>query len=416
MTQRPETPETAITWRKYVGGLCAAPDDVDTRVPRELLGTLAARLCAVPAGFTPHPKIVRLLEQRAQMGRGERPLDWGMAELLAYASLLVQGTNVRLTGQDCGRGTFSHRHAILADVNDGHEHLALASLLPGQAQVGIYDSPLSEAGVLGFEFGFSLDAPDALVLWEAQFGDFANGAQVIIDQFILATEDKWRRLSGLTLLLPHGYEGQGPEHSSARLERFLQGCAEHNIAVSQPTTPAQIFHLLRRQAVRRVRKPLVVMTPKSLLRLPAASSRLGDLEGGAYERILADREVEPGQVTRALFCSGRVYYDLAEERARRKDPTVAIIRIEQLYPWWPELVAASVAPYASLREILWVQDEPANMGAATYAVPRLEPLCHARGVGLDVVSRAESASPATGSHKAHVLEQEQLLREAFDRR
>ena len=220
----------------------------------------------MPPGFTPHPKIVRLLEQRAQMGKGERPIDWGMGELFAYASLLVGGTNVRMSGQDCARGTFSHRHAILTDVKTGREHNVLCNLHPDQGMARIYDSPLSEAGVLGFEFGYSLDYPDALVMWEAQFGDFANGAQVIIDQFITSSEDKWKRLSGLTLLLPHGYEGQGPEHSSARLERYLQSCAEHNIQVAQPTTPAQMYHLLRSQVLRKLRKPLIVMTPKSLLR------------------------------------------------------------------------------------------------------------------------------------------------------
>jgi 2-oxoglutarate dehydrogenase E1 component len=414
--QRPDTPAMTAMWRGYTGGQFERPDEIDTRAPRALLGAIAAGMSEVPPGFTPHPKIVRLLEQRAQMGRGERPLDWGMAELLAYGSLLSQGVNVRLSGQDCGRGTFSHRHAIITDIKNGREHLILGGLHADQGQCRIYDSPLSEAGVLGFEYGFSLDYPDALVLWEAQFGDFVNGAQVILDQFIISSEDKWKRLSGLTLLLPHGYEGQGPEHSSARLERFLQSCAEHNIQVAQPTTPAQMFHLLRRQVLRRARKPLIVMTPKSLLRLPAAASTLDELADGTFHRVLPDRDADPAQVTRALYCSGRIYYDLIEERARRHDPTIAIIRIEKLYPWWPELVADAVAPYAQLREIVWVQDEPANMGPATFVAPRLEPLCHARGVGLDIVSRAESASPATGSHKAHVLEQQQILRAAFDRR
>jgi 2-oxoglutarate dehydrogenase E1 component len=294
----------------------------------------------LPPGFTPHPKIERLLEQRAQMGRGERALDWGMAELLAYGSLLHQGVNVRLSGQDCARGTFSHRHAIIADLRTGREHMILGGLHHDQGQCRIYDSPLSEAGVLGFEYGYSLDYPDALVMWEAQFGDFVNGAQVIIDQFITSSEDKWKRLSGLVLLLPHGYEGQGPEHSSARLERFLQQCGEENIQVAQPTTPAQMFHLLRMQVLRRVRKPLVVMTPKSLLRLPAASSTLDELATGKFHRVLHDTTANPAAVTRAIFCSGKIYYELADERAARKDERTAIIRLEKLYPWWPEVVAA----------------------------------------------------------------------------
>jgi 2-oxoglutarate dehydrogenase E1 component len=384
-------------------------------VPRELLESIAASIAEVPDGFAAHPKIVRLLEQRGQMGKGERPLDWGMGELLAYGSLLYQGVNVRLSGQDCARGTFSHRHAIITDIKTGREHLVLNRLHHDQGQCRIYDSPLSEAGVMGFEFGYSLDYPDALVMWEAQFGDFANGAQVIIDQFISSSEDKWKRLSGLVLLLPHGYEGQGPEHSSARLERFLEMCAEHNIQVAQPTTPAQIFHLLRMQVIRAVRKPLIVMTPKSLLRLPAATSPLDEFANGKFHRVLADRLADPTKVTRVLLCSGKIYYELLEERTRRKDPTVAIVRIEKLYPWWPHLVQAAIA-YDKLREVFWVQDEPANSGAGRWITPRLEDLIKGRSIKYDCIARAESASPATGSHKAHVLEQHQILKSAFDAR
>jgi 2-oxoglutarate dehydrogenase E1 component len=337
-----------------------------------------------------------------------------MAELLAYGSLLDQGVNVRLTGQDCARGTFSHRHAVITDVVTGRELDVLGHLHADQGQSRIYDSPLSEAGVLGFEFGYSLDYPDALVMWEAQFGDFANGAQVIIDQFIVASEDKWRRLSGIVLLLPHGFEGQGPEHSSARLERYLQSCAEHNIQVAQPTTPAQMFHLLRGQVLRTQRKPLVVMTPKSLLRLPAATSTLDELALGRFHRVLHDDVAEPGAVTRAIMCTGKIYYELADERARRGATHVAIVRLEKLYPWWPQLVAQSIEKYARLAELYWVQDEPSNMGAAPFVTPRLAELCKARGgVALEIVTRAESASPATGSHKAHVIEQEQLMAAAF---
>jgi 2-oxoglutarate dehydrogenase E1 component len=402
-------------WRGYRGGVTEAPEEVDTRVMRPLLEQIAQSMTEVPQGFTPHPKIVRLLEQRAQMGRGERPLDWGMGELLAYGSLLYQSINVRLTGQDVSRGTFSHRHAIVTDIRNGREHLVLGQLHPDQGQCRIYDSPLSEAGVLGFEFGYSLDYPDALVMWEAQFGDFVNGAQVIIDQFITSSEDKWKRLSGITLLLPHGYEGQGPEHSSARLERFLQSCAEHNTRVVQPTTPAQMFHVLRMQVLRRLRKPLIVMTPKSLLRLPAATSTLDELATGKFERVLHDTTADPAKVTRTLMCSGKVYYELVEERAKRKADHVAIVRLEQLYPWWPELVTASIASYKQLRECFWVQDEPCNMGAGPFVTPRLESLLGA-SVSYECISRVESASPATGSHKAHVLEQQQILKAAFDPR
>lgn len=417
--QRPDTPAMTAMWRGYRGGTLDQPDDADTRVPRQLLENISASITELPPGFTPHPKIERLLEQRAQMGRGDRPIDWGMAEMLAYGSLLSQGVNVRLTGQDSARGTFSHRHAIITDIKTGREHLVLGGLHADQGQCRIYDSPLSEAGVMGFEFGYSLDYPDALVLWEAQFGDFVNGAQVMIDQFITSSEDKWKRLSGLTLLLPHGYEGQGPEHSSARLERFLQSCAEQNIQVVQPTTPAQMFHLLRTQVLRSLRKPLIVMTPKSLLRLPAATSTLDELSTGKFHRVLHDETADPAKVTRVLFCSGKIYYELAEERARRADAHVAIVRIEKLYPWWPQLVRASIEKYEQLAEVFWVQDEPANMGAGTFVAPRLgavvDELAAARGhrVAYELISRVESASPATGSHKAHVLEQQQILKDAF---
>jgi 2-oxoglutarate dehydrogenase E1 component len=255
-------------------------------------------------------------------------------------------------------------------------------------------------------------------MWEAQFGDFGNGAQVIIDQFISSSEDKWKRLSGLVLLLPHGYEGQGPEHSSARLERYLQICAEHNIQVAQPTTPAQMFHLLRGQVLRRLRKPLIVMTPKSLLRLPAAVSPLDDLVNGTFQRVIHDTTVDPQQVRRVVMCTGKIYYELVEERARRKDPTVAIVRLEKLYPWWPHLVASSLLPYPKLQECFWVQDEPSNMGALTFVTPRIEAVLRTldHKVKYDCISRTESASPATGSHKAHVIEQLQILKAAFDPR
>jgi 2-oxoglutarate dehydrogenase E1 component len=421
VTERPQPLALAGLWNGYQGGRATAPIEVETAVPVARLTEISNVLTAVPEGFTPHPKIVRLLEQRAQMGHGAKALDWGMAELLAYGSLVADGVNVRISGQDSARGTFSHRHATITDVRTNREHTALSHLGAmggGEASGGrfyVYDSPLSEAGVLGFEFGYSLDSPDALVIWEAQFGDFVNGAQVMIDQFLVASEDKWRRLSGLVLLLPHGYEGQGPEHSSARLERFLKSCAEHNIQVAQPTTPAQMFHLLRMQMLRTWRKPLVVMTPKSLLRLPAASSNLEELATGTFERVIGDATADSKAVTRALFCSGKIYFDLVEERKRRNDPGVAIVRIEKLYPWWDELMEGSISAYGNLRDLYWVQDEPANMGAGTFVTPRLGALASAKQATFKMISREESASPATGSHKAHVVEQNRILKEAFDR-
>lgn len=414
VTARPQPLALAGLWNGYHGGRTEKPIDVDTAVPQARLTEIADALVSVPEGFTPHPKIVRLLEQRAQMGHGQKTLDWGMAELLAYGSLVADGVNVRITGQDSARGTFSHRHATITDVLTNAEHTAL-SHLAGGGKFCVYDSPLSEAGVLGFEFGYSLDSPDALVLWEAQFGDFVNGAQVMLDQFLVASEDKWRRLSGLVLLLPHGYEGQGPEHSSARLERFLESCAEQNIQVAQPTTPAQMFHLLRMQMLRTWRKPLVVMTPKSLLRLPAAASSLEELATGKFQRVIPDSTADAKAVTRVLYCSGKIYYELVEERKRRNDPTVAIVRIEKLYPWWDELVEGALAGYGKLKDVFWVQDEPANMGAATFVSPRLGALAAAKKATYKMISRVESASPATGSHKAHVLEQNQILKAAFDR-
>jgi 2-oxoglutarate dehydrogenase E1 component len=414
--QRPDAPSMTAMWRGYRGGISDAPEDPDTRVPRQLLENITVAMTELPPGFTPHPKIERLLAQRAEMGKGQRPIDWGMAEMLAYGSLLYQKINVRFTGQDCARGTFSHRHAIITDVKTGREHMLLGGLHPDQGVCRIYDSPLSEAGVLGFEFGYSLDYPDGLTIWEAQFGDFVNGAQVIIDQFIMASEDKWKRLSGIVLYLPHGYEGQGPEHSSARLERFLESCAEQNVQVCQPTTPAQMFHMVRTQVMRRMRKPLVVMTPKSLLRLPAAASNLDELASGRFHRVLHDDTADPAHVTRVLMCSGKIYYELADERARRADPSVAIVRIEKLYPWWPHLVEESFAKYPKLSELFWVQDEPCNMGAGNFVTPRMQKILAGKPIKYDFIGRAESASPATGSHKAHVLEQQQILRQAFDAR
>ena len=408
--KRPQVAAMRGVWAGFVGGADAECADVDTAVSVARLKSIGERLTSVPEGFAPHRKVARLLAQRAEMARGERPIDWGMAELLAYGSLLWDSANVRISGQDSSRGTFSHRHALVVDADSGTEFMALGHLHEGQGLCRIYDSPISEAGVLGFEFGYSLDYPDALVVWEAQFGDFANGAQVIFDQFITASEDKWNRLSGLTVLLPHGYEGQGPEHSSARAERFLQSAAEDNMQICQPTTPAQMFHLLRRQVVRPYRKPLIVLTPKSLLRLPAAMSTLDDLATGRFRRVLPDTAAAASGVDRVFFCSGKLYFDLVAERERRGDTRTAIIRLEQLYPWRDDEVKAVVEPFPGARHFAWIQDEPWNMGAREFAIPRLEPLFGP----IRSVTREASASPATGSHKAHVLEHGWLMTAAFE--
>jgi len=398
-------------WKGYRGGAESDVPDVDTGVDRARCQELILRQQELPANFHPHRQIEKLLGERRAMANGERPLNWGMAELLAFASLVTEGTRVRLTGQDCGRGTFSHRHAVLHDIQDGHTHMPLCHMAPDQAPIEIYNSVLSEAGVLGFEYGYSLDWPDALVLWEAQFGDFANAAQVIIDQFIVSAEDKWKRLSGLVMLLPHGYEGQGPEHSSARLERFLALSAEENIQVVQPTTPAQYFHVLRRQVQRPWRKPLVVFTPKSLLRLPQCVSPLEDFASAGFQRVIADvRGLK--KAARVLLCSGKVFYDLEKRRAELGRNDVAIVRIEQLYPLPDRVLRAAVDHFDDGTQFVWVQEEPENMGAWRHMRVRHGSMMFGR-FPFSGVCRTESASPATGSASCHKLEQQELLERAF---
>jgi 2-oxoglutarate dehydrogenase E1 component len=394
-------------WSGYVGGLYDPTHEVATAVPKEVLAQVAERLGSLPPGFHPHPKLVKLLDERRAMSRGEKPVDWGAAEALALGSLLSDGVRVRLTGQDTRRGTFNHRHAVLLDVENDTEHVPLEGL---GAPFECIDSPLSEAAPLGFEFGFSRDYPEALVLWEAQFGDFVNGAQVIIDQFLTASEDKWGLLSNPVLLLPHGYEGQGPEHSSARLERFLQLAAEDNFEVVQPTTSAQYFHLLRRQVLRRWRKPLIVLTPKSLLRKPEAASTITDFSEGGFRAVLGDPLTG---AERLILCSGKIAHELRTERAKRKNPPCAIVAVEKLYPFPEHELAAEIDRHEGVRDVLWVQDEPANMGALWYIESRLAPLLG--DVPFRSVKRSASASPATGSMKAHALEQAMILRLAFAR-
>lgn len=401
-------------WDRYLGGNDADAPEAPTSVPQNRLETLLDRLTTVPDDFKLLGKLRRIVvDQRRQMSAGERPLDWATAETLAFASLVTQGHPVRVSGQDVGRGTFSQRHAVLRDQDDERRYLPLCNLAADQARFEVWDSPLSEAAVLGFEFGFSLDSPHALVIWEAQFGDFVNGAQVILDQFISSAEDKWDLLSGLVMLLPHGFEGQGPEHSSARLERFLQLCAEDNIQVAYPTTPGQIFHLLRRQVVRSYRKPLVVMSPKGLLRHPDVTSTLSELASGSFQRVLADPN-PPKQVQRILLCSGRVYYDLAAFRAEREQQDALIVRIEQLYPFSNRHLHEALAPYLGTPglEAIWVQEEPENMGA-WYFIRALFGETLWGEMPLRCVARNASASPATGSPQSHRREQEFLVTRAF---
>ncbi len=400
-------------WQAYRGGADAGTPNVPTGVPREKLAALLEATTRVPEGFAPHRKLRGLFNNRRKMAAGGRRLDWSAAEALAFASLLVEGVPVRLSGQDSGRGTFSHRHAVLHDVRTAATHVPLGHLTETQARFQVLDSPLSEIGVLGFEYGYSLDTPDGLNLWEAQFGDFCNVAQVIIDQFITSSEDKWQRLCGLVMLLPHGFEGQGPEHSSARLERFLNLASEDNLQVVNLTTPAQVFHCLRRQVLRPLRKPLVVMAPKSLLRHPRATSDLSELAGGSFEHILPEaRKLSPKRVRKVLLTSGKLYYELAVARqeAGRKD--VAILRLEQYYPLADDLLEQALAPYADGTPVVWVQEEPLNMGAWSFLELRYGDSLLGRWP-FSCVSRPESASPATGSMAAHKKEQERLLARAL---
>ena len=400
-------------WSFYVGGREREAADVDTGVKHDVLVHLLRRLVSLPEGFQPHPKIQKFLEGREAMADGKQPLDWSAAEALALATLATQGLRVRLSGQDSQRGTFSHRHAVIHDVVTDDTYCALEHLASDQAPVEIYNSPLSEAGVLGFEYGYSLDCPDGLVMWEAQFGDFVNAAQVVIDQFIVSAEDKWNRLSGIVMLLPHGFEGQGPEHSSARLERFLSLAAKDNIQVVAPTTPAQMFHCLRRQVLRVWRKPLVVMTPKSLLRNPACISAIEDFEKGTFQRVIADGSGVPARdVRRILLCSGKIAYELEKRRQDLGRRDVAIVRIEQMYPLPRRDLEAVLADYAPGTPAVWVQEEPENMGAWRFFRIHFGDKLLDR-FPFSGVCRQSAASPATGSKKSHDMEQNELLSTAF---
>jgi len=380
-----------------------------TAIDRARLQRLGSLMVAVPEGFKLHPRVEQVYANRRRMLTGELPLDWGCAEMLAYASLLEDGCPIRLTGQDTGRGTFFHRHAVLHNQENGECYTPLQHLSAGQPQFTVTDSVLSEEAVLGFEYGYSTTNPAALVIWEAQFGDFVNGAQVVIDQFISSGESKWGRLCGLSLFLPHGYEGQGPEHSSARLERFLQLCAENNMQVVVPSTPAQMFHMLRRQMLRSLRKPLIVMTPKSLLRHELSVSTLEDLTGGGFATVIDEAEdLAPAQVQRVVFCSGKVYFDLLKARRAASQRDVALVRIEQLYPFPTQAYSAALRRYPQAREVVWCQEEPQNQGAWYSIRHRLEDALQV-GQQLLYAGRGHAAAPATGIAKLHDTEQRELV-------
>ena len=396
-------------WDSYFGGIYRPEYEVETGLSPDELSQLTAKLTTYPEGFNIHPKVKKLLEQRAEMGNGKRLVDYGMAEALAFASLVKAGTHVRFSGQDSRRGTFNQRHSVLIDTENENEYVPLENIAASQARCEIYNSTLSEAGVLGFEYGYSRDYPESLVLWEAQFGDFVNVAQAIIDQFISAGEAKWNLLSGLVMLLPHGYEGQGPEHSSARVERFIQLAAKHNIQIAQPSNAAQYFHLLRRQALRHWRKPLVVFTPKSMLRHPDASSPIEDFTHKNFLNVIPDTTV--GEADRILICTGKIGHELQAERKKRKDTTTAIVFLEQLYPFPEQEVIAEFDRHGKNADIVWVQEEPANMGAMFNMLTRLKRIAGDRPVLT--VKRSSSPSPATGSAKAHEVEQKTLLTLAF---
>ena len=399
-------------WKGYMGHDECFVADVETGVEAEKLSGYLERLATVPADFRVHRKLKRLLNNRLAMARDERPLDWATAELLALASVVAAGHRVRFSGQDSQRGTFSQRHAVLHDAVDGRVYESLKNISPDQAEMEILNSPLSEAGVLGFEYGYSLVFPDGLVIWEAQFGDFINAAQVIIDQFIASAEDKWRHLSGLVMLLPHGFEGQGPEHSSARLERFLMLAAEDNMQIVVPSTPAQHFHVLRRQVVRPWRKPLVVLTPKSLLRNPKTVSPLAEFASGRFQRVLPDDEIPAGDVKRIVICSGKIYYELRAARDKAPAQDVALVRLEQLYPFPESELAAVLKKYPDGTPLVWVQEEPDNMGAWYFLLIRFCGTAFGR-YPFSGVTRPPSASPATGSSNSHRLEQKELIEKAL---
>ncbi len=408
-------PDTSlfVNWEPYLGHDWRTP--AKTGIDLKVLQDTAAQITSIPDGVQVQRQVAKIYDDRRKMAGGALPLNWGMAELLAYGTLLEEGYPIRITGQDVRRGTFSHRHAVVLNQKDGEAYLPLANLSNDQPRFDIYDSVLSEEAVLAFEYGYATTTPTGLIIWEAQFGDFANGAQVVIDQFIASGEHKWGRLSGLTMLLPHGFEGQGPEHSSARLERFLQLCAEHNMQICNPTTPAQIFHLLRRQAIRPMRRPLVIMSPKWILRHKLATSSLEELANGEFNNVIADPSIDAAAAERVVLCSGKVYYHMLEEREARGITDIALVRLEQLYPF-PDLELEGVLkPYANIKDIIWCQEEPMNQGAwyssqhhMRHVIQRTHPQLH-----LSYVGRESSAAPAAGYMSVHLEEQKKFIDEAL---
>lgn len=412
---REPNPELFVNWKPYLGH--KLEDDWDTRVDIEKLKEYGRQMAVVPEGYKLQRQVAKVVEKRLAMQTGQEPLDWGSAETLAYATLVNEDFLVRITGEDVGRGTFSHRHSELYDTATGNFHVPLQAIATGKGSFNTFNSLLSEEAVLAFEYGYATTIPDSLIIWEAQFGDFANGAQVVIDQFISSGETKWQRVSGLTMLLPHGFEGQGPEHSSARLERYLQLCAEDNMQVCTPTTPAQIFHVLRRQAVRPIRKPLIVMSPKSLLRHKLAVSNLEELANGKFETVLSEVDsLDNEKVTRLVLCGGKVYYDLLEKRRETGVDDVAIARIEQLYPLPEQRILAEIEKYPNLEEIVWTQEEPLNQGAWYYLAPHMFRIVvphPTRAKVLEPSARPPSAAPATGSPKIHAEQQADLVNKAL---
>ncbi len=402
----------ATDWTPYINAQWQ--DNVSTVVSEKTINTLSRQLLSLPQGFSLHPVVKRLLDEREKMTAGEIPMNWGYAETMAYATLLHEGHEVRLSGQDCGRGTFAHRHAVLHDQKTGDTHVPLESLASNSMKpFSVIDSVLSEEAVLAFEYGYATSEPTALVLWEAQFGDFANGAQVVIDQFISSGEQKWGRLCGLVMLLPHGYEGQGPEHSSARLERYMQLCAQQNIQVCTPTTPAQMFHLLRRQVLRNFRKPLIVMTPKSLLRHKLAVSTMDDLTTGEFQTIIPEIDaLNKVDVTRVVLCCGKVYYELLQKRREDNLIHVAIVRIEQLYPFPKQTLISLLENYTNVSDVIWCQEEPQNQGVWFSSQHNIEN-CLQKGQILSYAGRGFAAAPAGGSAYLHVEQQLNLVKDAL---
>jgi 2-oxoglutarate dehydrogenase E1 component len=401
----------AVDWTPYLSQEC--DDPISTGVDLEIIRSLTDTLTTLPQGFETHPQVAKVLENRRKMAAGAMPIDWGYAETLAYATLLREGYGVRLSGQDSGRGTFFHRHAVIYNQKDGTARVPLRHLFSGQPNFLVVNSLLSEEAVLAFEYGYATAEPETLTIWEAQFGDFANNAQVVIDQFISSGELKWDRLSGIVLLLPHGYEGQGPEHSSARLERYLQLCAQQNMVVSAPSTPVQLFHLLRRQMLWRCRKPLIVLTPKSLLRQQQSFSTLNELCQGSFQELLPDvTQGNESSVRRVVICSGKVYFDLYEERAQQQRSDVALIRIEQLYPFPEQRLADELRRYSNIDTYVWCQEEPKNQGAWYSSQHHIRAVVPNEAT-LVYAGRPHSAAPAVGYYPVHIAQQRELVAQAL---